>query len=135
MEAQAVEQPHPLAELAVSGLGRGPQLQVEGAAGAELDLKLPAAFIVDEELDELQREQPGRAGGEASAPNPPWPDSLAVLSTFRVRGAHLDAPLLAQRILFHFLCLVNFIPRAPLCLPLILLVDSCLLEMSTWMLE
>lgn len=63
MEAQAVEQPHPLAELAVSGLGRGPQLQVEGAAGAELDLELPAAFVVNEELDELQGEQPGRAEG------------------------------------------------------------------------
>lgn len=97
MEAQAVEQPHPLAELAVSGLGRGPQLQVEGAAGAELDLELPAAFVVNEELDELQGEQPGRAEGAASGSDAPWLDSLAVPGASRVGVAHLNAPVSGQR--------------------------------------
>lgn len=97
MEAQAVEQPHPLAELAVSGLGCGPQLQVEGATCAELDLELPAAFVVDEELDELQGEQPGRAEGATSGADPPWLHSLAVPGAYRVGAAHPSAPLPAQK--------------------------------------
>lgn len=123
MEAQAVEQPHPLAELAVSGLGWGPQLQVEGATCAELDLELPAAFVVDEELDELQGEQPGREEGATSGADPPWLDSLRVPGAYRVGAAHPSAPLSSQKEAFFTFSAFRLLstPKAPLCLPLVLL--------------
>ena len=64
MESQAVEQPHPAAKLAVAGLWRRAQLQVEGAASSELDLELLAALIMHKQLHKLQGKQPEeRRGG------------------------------------------------------------------------
>ena len=125
VEVQAVEEAYPLAELAVAALGRGPQLQVEGTASAELDLELPAAFVVDEELDELQGEQPGWAEGAASASDPPRRQQRP--------PQHPSPP--PEGVLCHFLCLLHFIyPKlasrhgAHLCLPLVLPLLNSRLE-------
>ena len=94
VEVQEVEQPHPLAELAVAGLGRTPKLQVEGAARLKLDLELTVPFVVDEELDELQGEQTVREGGACSGPDPPRLRSSGAL---RVGGAPTSSPFSARK--------------------------------------
>lgn len=75
VEAQAVEQTHPAAELAVAGLRGRAQLQVEGTTRAELHLELLAALIVHEELHELQGEQPD--GGRAAQLRPLAPPGVS----------------------------------------------------------
>lgn len=65
MESQAVEQPHPASELAVTGLWRSAQLQVKGAASSELNLELLAAHVMNKQLHELQGKQPEERKGSS----------------------------------------------------------------------
>lgn len=63
VEVQAVEQSYPLPKDKLLLVWLSQKLQIEGAAIGQADFELVSGFIVDEDLDKLQRKKPEEVEG------------------------------------------------------------------------